>query len=97
MSDSTAAARLRLRAVGPRTRITGAVCRSTATPVLVHGWSIAVLHLPQAVIGRATKLLPERVLRGGIVGIVGMATLDRLGALTIDYSNARMILSGTGD
>jgi hypothetical protein len=49
------------------------------------------------VIGRATKLLPERVLRGGIVGIVGMATLARLGALTIDYSNARMILSGTGD
>ncbi|MGO9974200.1 MAG: retroviral-like aspartic protease family protein [Solirubrobacteraceae bacterium] len=94
--DSSAAARLRLQAVGPRTSIAGAVCRSTATPVLVHGWSIAVLHLPQAVIGRAAEVLRERVLREGIVGIVGMATLARFGALTIDYSHARMILGERG-
>jgi predicted aspartyl protease len=95
--DSNAAARLRLRAVGPRMSITGAACRSTATPVLVHGWSIAALHLPPAVIGRVTEVLPERVLREGVVGIVGMATLARFGALTIDYSHARMILGGTGN
>jgi predicted aspartyl protease len=95
--DSSAAARLRLQAAGPRVSVTGAVCRSTVTPVLVHGWSIAVLHIPRAVIGRASEVLPERVLREGIVGIVGMATLSRFGVLTIDYSHARMILGGSGD
>jgi predicted aspartyl protease len=94
--DSRAATRLRLHAVGRRTSITGAVCRSTATPVFVHGWNFAVLRLPQTVIVRVTGLLPERVAREGVVGILGMATLARFGALTIDYSHATMILGGTG-
>jgi predicted aspartyl protease len=96
MIDSMAPTHLRLQDTGPSTSITGAVCRSTATPVLVHRWSFAGLRLPQAVMGRGTEVLPERVLREGIVGIVGMATLARFGALTIDYSHARMSLRGTG-
>lgn len=63
--------------------------------MLVHAWSLAVLHLPQAVIGRVSEVLPERALREGIVGILDMATLARFGAVTIDYSHARMVPGGT--
>jgi predicted aspartyl protease len=92
MIDSTAAARLRLRAVGPRTRITGAVCTTAATLVAVHDWRFADLDLPHGFIVRAKRALPDRLLRKGVVGIVGMATLARFGTLTIDYPHARMIL-----
>ena len=94
--DTTAAQRLGLRTVGPTTSIAGAVCHTAVTPVLVHGWSFAALHVSQAVIGRAAKVLPKEVLREGIVGIVGMATLAHFGALTIDYSHTRMFLRATG-
>jgi predicted aspartyl protease len=91
--DSRVAARFRLRTVGPTAKITGAVCRATAAPVLVHGWNFAVLRLQRAVIVRASDVLPERLLRKGIVGIVGMATLAHFGVVTIDYRHATMILA----
>jgi predicted aspartyl protease len=95
--DAQAAAARRLQAVGPKVGVTGAVCHRTATPVLVHSWSVAGLRFSNAVIGRASELLPQRVVREGVIGIVGMATLARFGVLTIDYSHARMILGGSGD
>jgi phosphotransferase system glucose/maltose/N-acetylglucosamine-specific IIC component len=93
--DSSAAARLRLQAVGRSTSVAGAVCRGIVTPVLVHGWSFASEHLRQGVIGRSADVLPVTALRAGIVGIVGMATLARFGAVTIDYTHGRMVLGGT--
>lgn len=93
--DSSAAARLGLQAVGRSTRVAGAVCRGIVTPVLVHGWSFASEHLRRGVIGRSADVLPSTALRAGIVGVVGMATLARFGAVTIDYTHGRMVLGGT--
>ena len=40
----------------------------------------------------ARDVVAESYLKHGIVGIVGTATLGRLGTLTIDFTRARMSL-----
>jgi predicted aspartyl protease len=93
--DSTVAQRLGLKTAGHSATIAGAVCRRSATPVRVHQWSFAGLNRRDVVITRIRNLLPEGYLKHGIVGILGTATLARLGTVTIDFAHSDMILGQT--
>jgi predicted aspartyl protease len=90
--DSAVADRLGLRTAGHSGTIAGAVCRRNATPIWVHRWSFAGLHRRNVTITRIRDLLPEGYVKHGIVGVLGTATLARLGTVTIDFTRSDMIL-----
>ena len=93
MIDSSVAAALRLRTLGPARKTRTLGCETIVQSVRINDWALGSTKLPAMTI--AEQALPTvRVGGHPLSGLLGASLLARFGTLTLDYDAHRVILGG---
>lgn len=86
--------RLGIETIGEPIEVTGITCRGQARKVRLRGWRVGDVPLPRAAI--QTIDMPEPSDGTAIDGLLGSDILSRFGAVTVNYTDERLVLHGRG-
>ena len=94
MIDSSVAAALQLRPLGPARKTRTLGCKTTVQSVRINDWALGSTNLPAMSITEQALPTGVRVAGLPLSGLLGASLLARFGTMTLDYNAHRVILGG---